>query len=159
MIFGWSITTSKMWNDKSRPTLIFSLSVPWINGRLLCWWCSCGGGGRYLFYRQQKHPPKITLELRGVMLARSLADRKKWQQVVVTHGVCLEFIKKKNWISKNLYIIGPEVGLVFSRFSFLKKEKINIRPPGSFESFETTFTKYCTYISFLFVSKYYIVST
>ena len=52
------------------------------------------------------------------MLARWLADRKKWQQVVVTHGVCLEFIKKKNWISKNLYIIGPEVGLVFSLFSF-----------------------------------------
>ena len=94
------------------------------------------------------------------MLARWLADRKKWQQVVVTHGVCLEFIKKKNWISKNLYIIGPEVGLVFSLFSFFKKkEKINIRPPGSFESFETTFTKYCTCISFLFVSKYYIVST
>ena len=60
------------------------------------------------------------------MLARSLADRKKWQQVVVTHGVCLEFIKKKNWISKNLYIIGPEVGLVFSLFSFFKKKKKSI---------------------------------
>ena len=40
-----------------------------------------GGGGRYLFYRQQKHPPKITLELRGVKIhladAGWLAGREK----------------------------------------------------------------------------------